>query len=123
MKAVVYARYGVTPALTEVADPACPADGVVIAVGATGVCRSDWHAWQGHDPVPSLPHIAGPDPAGPGAAAGPGGRGGGPVSLARLPGPRPGPVAAAHRRARAGRDGGGRRPRGEPVAARGPGDG
>ena len=20
-------------------------------MGATGVCRSDWHAWQGHDPV------------------------------------------------------------------------
>ena len=43
MKAVVYAGYGATPALTDVPDPACPADGVVIAVGATGVCRSDWH--------------------------------------------------------------------------------
>src|SRR5207237_989836 len=43
--------------------PACPADGVVIAVGATGVCRSDWHAWKGHDPV-VLPHIGGHEFAG-----------------------------------------------------------
>ena len=63
MKAVVYPGYGVTPALTQAADPACPADGVVIAVGATGVCRSDWHAWQGHDPV-VLPHIGGHELAG-----------------------------------------------------------
>ena len=51
MKAVVYSGYGAAPVLTQVADPDCPADGVVIAVGATGVCRSDWHAWKGHDPV------------------------------------------------------------------------
>ena len=70
MKAVVYSAYGVTPELAEVADPACPADGVVIAVGATGVCRSDWHAWQGHDPV-ALPHIGGHEFAGVVAAAGP----------------------------------------------------
>ena len=70
MKAVVYSGYGATPKLTEVADPACPADGVVIAVGATGVCRSEWHAWQGHDPV-MLPHIGGHEFAGVVAAAGP----------------------------------------------------
>jgi alcohol dehydrogenase len=44
VKAVVYSEYGATPMLTEVPTPACPADGVVVAVGATGVCRSDWHA-------------------------------------------------------------------------------
>ena len=70
MRAVVYAGYGAPPELTEVADPACPADGVVIAVGATGVCRSDWHAWQGHDPV-ALPHIGGHEFAGVVAATGP----------------------------------------------------
>jgi D-arabinose 1-dehydrogenase-like Zn-dependent alcohol dehydrogenase len=69
VRAVVYSGYGVTPELTEVADPACPADGVVIAVGATGVCRSDWHAWQGHDPV-ALPHIGGHEFAGVVAASG-----------------------------------------------------
>ncbi len=70
MKAVVYAGYGATPALTEVPDPACPADGVVIAVGATGVCRSDWHAWKGHDPV-TLPHVGGHEFAGVVVTAGP----------------------------------------------------
>ena len=69
MRALVYAGYRAAPQLMEVADPACPADGVVIAVGATGVCRSDWHAWQGHDPV-ALPHIGGHEFAGVIAATG-----------------------------------------------------
>jgi len=51
------------PVLTQVADPVCPDDGAVLAVGATGVCRSDWHAWKGHDLVP-LPHIPGHELAG-----------------------------------------------------------
>ena len=67
---MVYSDYGIAPELTEVAEPACPADGVVIAVGATGVCRSDWHAWKGHDPVP-LPHIGGHEFAGVVVATGP----------------------------------------------------
>ncbi len=71
MRAVVYPGYRVTPELTEVEAPACPAGGVVLDVGATGVCRSDWHAWQGHDPVP-LPHIPGHELAGTVAQAGPG---------------------------------------------------
>jgi D-arabinose 1-dehydrogenase-like Zn-dependent alcohol dehydrogenase len=71
MLAVVYAGYGADPVLTQVADPDCPADGVVVAVGATGVCRSDWHAWKGHDPV-TLPHIGGHEFAGVVVAAGPG---------------------------------------------------
>jgi D-arabinose 1-dehydrogenase-like Zn-dependent alcohol dehydrogenase len=71
VKAVVYSGYGATPVLTEVPTPACPADGVVIMVGATGVCRSDWHAWKGHDPV-ALPHIGGHEFAGVVMTAGPG---------------------------------------------------
>lgn len=63
MKAVVYTAYGVTPVLAEVPEPVCPRDGAVIAVRATGVCRSDWHAWKGHDPV-SLPQIPGHELAG-----------------------------------------------------------
>jgi D-arabinose 1-dehydrogenase-like Zn-dependent alcohol dehydrogenase len=70
VKAVVYSGYGAAPVLAQVADPACPADGVVIAVGATGVCRSDWHAWKGHDPV-TLPHIGGHEFAGVVVTAGP----------------------------------------------------
>jgi D-arabinose 1-dehydrogenase-like Zn-dependent alcohol dehydrogenase len=70
VKAVVYFGYGITPTLTRVADPGCPDDGVVLSVGATGVCRSDWHAWKGHEPV-ALPHIPGHELAGTVAEAGP----------------------------------------------------
>ena len=70
MRAVVYPEYGSTPQVEEVADPACPEDGVVIAVRATGVCRSDWHAWRGHDPV-ALPHVPGHEFAGVVAQVGP----------------------------------------------------
>lgn len=70
MQAVRYAAYGAIPTLVDIAEPECPADGVVIEVRATGVCRSDWHAWQGHDPV-SLPHVPGHELAGVIAAVGP----------------------------------------------------
>lgn len=39
-------------------DPAPAAGGVVLRVLACGVCRSDWHAWTGADPVP-LPFTLG----------------------------------------------------------------
>lgn len=63
MRAVVYDAYAVRPEVREVAEPTCPPDGVVLEVAATGVCRSDWHAWQGHDPVP-LPMVPGHELAG-----------------------------------------------------------
>jgi D-arabinose 1-dehydrogenase-like Zn-dependent alcohol dehydrogenase len=63
VKAVVYDAVGQQPELRDVPAPVCPPDGVVVEVAATGVCRSDWHAWQGHDPVP-LPHIPGHELAG-----------------------------------------------------------
>ena len=63
MKAVRYDAYGAAPALVDVPPPRCPDDGVVVEVRATGVCRSDWHAWQGHDPV-ALPHVPGHELAG-----------------------------------------------------------
>lgn len=63
MQAVRYDAYGDTPTLVDLPAPTCPNDGVVIEVHATGVCRSDWHAWQGHDPVP-LPQVPGHEFAG-----------------------------------------------------------
>jgi alcohol dehydrogenase len=63
MKAVVYDDYGRMPLLADVPEPPCPDNGVVVAVRATGVCRSDGHAWKGHDPV-SLPHVPGHELAG-----------------------------------------------------------
>ncbi|MGZ4499306.1 MAG: zinc-dependent alcohol dehydrogenase family protein [Nocardioidaceae bacterium] len=70
MRAVVYSQYGERPVVSTVPDPACPADGVLVRVAATGVCRSDWHAWRGHDPVP-LPHVPGHELAGVVDAVGP----------------------------------------------------
>ena len=35
-----------------------------LKVEATGVCRSDWHGWMGHDPAISLPHVPGHELAG-----------------------------------------------------------
>jgi alcohol dehydrogenase len=70
VQAVQYHAYGATPVLVDLPAPDCPADGVLIEVRATGVCRSDWHAWQGHDPVP-LPHVPGHELAGVITATGP----------------------------------------------------
>ncbi len=58
MRAVVYDGYGRFPRIREVTDPVAPDGGVVVRVSATGVCRSDWHAWMGHDPV-NLPQVPG----------------------------------------------------------------
>ncbi len=69
MRAVVYDEYGGPLKVRQVTEPACPPDGVVIEVRATGVCRSDWHAWRGHDPV-ALPHVPGHELAGTIAAVG-----------------------------------------------------
>jgi alcohol dehydrogenase len=71
MRAVVVERFGALPRLREVPVPACPADGVVVRVAATGVCRSDWHGWQGHDDGITLPHVPGHELAGTVAAVGP----------------------------------------------------
>ena len=64
MRAVTWSTYGELPAVSELPPPECPPDGVVVRVGATGVCRSDWHAWLGHDPVPFLPWVPGHELAG-----------------------------------------------------------
>ena len=63
MRAISYPDYGATPAMVDLPEPVCPPDGAVVAVRATGVCRSDWHAWRGHDPVP-LPMVPGHEFAG-----------------------------------------------------------
>lgn len=63
MLAVRYTGYGKAPELVEMPSPVCPDDGVVLDVLATGVCRSDWHAWRGREPV-ALPHVPGHELAG-----------------------------------------------------------
>jgi alcohol dehydrogenase len=63
MRAVVYDEIGERPRVSDVPLPQVPSDGALVRVEATGVCRSDWHAWRGHDPVP-LPIIPGHEFAG-----------------------------------------------------------
>jgi alcohol dehydrogenase len=70
MKAMYYDAFGKLPEIRTVADPSPSEDGVVIAVGATGLCRSDWHGWMGHDPDIRLPHVPGHELAGTVAAVG-----------------------------------------------------
>jgi len=64
MRAVVFERFGELPQVREVPDPVCPPDGAVVRVAATGLCRSDWHGWMGHDPDITLPHVPGHEFAG-----------------------------------------------------------
>ncbi|WP_158059111.1 zinc-dependent alcohol dehydrogenase family protein [Halorussus halophilus] len=68
MKAAVLREYGEPLEIEEVPDPAPDPHGVVIETEACGICRSDWHAWQGHgewadDRVPKG-QILGHEPAG-----------------------------------------------------------
>ena len=71
MRAVIYRAFGERPQLEVVPDPVPAPHGVVLRVGASGVCRSDWHGWMGHDPDVRLPHVPGHELAGEVVAAGP----------------------------------------------------
>ena len=72
MRAIVVERFGVLPTVQDVAEPEVAAGGVVLKVEATGLCRSDWHGWQGHDSDIVLPHVPGHEVAGTIAAVGDG---------------------------------------------------
>ena len=68
MRAVVLEAHGEPLAVREVSEPSAPSDGVVVETETCGVCRSDWHAWQGHgewvdDRVPAG-QVLGHEPAG-----------------------------------------------------------
>lgn len=64
MKAAIYTEFGKPLSIESVSMPTADNDGVVIKVGATGLCRSDWHGWMGHDPEIQLPHVPGHELAG-----------------------------------------------------------
>jgi D-arabinose 1-dehydrogenase-like Zn-dependent alcohol dehydrogenase len=71
VRAVVYDAFGELPRVATVADPAPAAHGAVIRVEATGLCRSHWHGWMGHDPdIRRFPHVPGHELAGVVAAVG-----------------------------------------------------
>ncbi|HTN96864.1 MAG TPA: alcohol dehydrogenase catalytic domain-containing protein, partial [Nordella sp.] len=70
MKAVYYEAFGQPPVIADVADPTSGPQGVVVKVEASGLCRSDWHGWMGHDRDIVLPHVPGHELAGVIAAVG-----------------------------------------------------
>lgn len=71
MKAMLYERFGQSPEVIDVPDPSPPTAGVVLSITATGLCRSDWHGWKGHDSDINLPHVPGHEFAGLVEAVGP----------------------------------------------------
>ncbi len=64
MNAVMYTAFKERPQLVSLPDPSPEPHGVVLEVEATGVCRSDWHGWVGHDADIRLPHVPGHELAG-----------------------------------------------------------
>ncbi|MGX5359249.1 zinc-dependent alcohol dehydrogenase family protein [Kocuria sp. KH4] len=71
MRAVVIDAVRARPEVRDVPEPSAPPHGVVVRVRATGLCRSDWHAWAGHDDI-TWPHVPGHELAGVVAAVGEG---------------------------------------------------
>ncbi|MFB6118066.1 zinc-binding dehydrogenase [Halosegnis sp.] len=75
MRAAVLREYGEPLDVTDRPTPEPAADGAIVTVDACGICRSDWHAWQGHgewaDDQAPLDYVLGHEPAGRVAAVGP----------------------------------------------------
>ncbi|WP_323676230.1 alcohol dehydrogenase catalytic domain-containing protein [Halorubellus sp. PRR65] len=68
MRAAVLEAYGEPLRIDSIPRPEADPHGVVVDVEACGVCRSDWHSWQGHgewadDQVP-IGQVLGHEPAG-----------------------------------------------------------
>ncbi len=71
MRAAQYDAYRAPLTVVRRVDPEPGPDGAVVRVRASGVCRSDWHAWMGHDPSVVPPHVPGHEFAGEVVAVGP----------------------------------------------------
>jgi alcohol dehydrogenase len=64
MKAAYYESFAGPITIADLPDPTPRSGGVVLKVLASGLCRSDWHGWMGHDPDIVLPHVPGHELAG-----------------------------------------------------------
>ncbi|MBE9489773.1 MAG: zinc-dependent alcohol dehydrogenase family protein [Bacteroidetes bacterium] len=64
MRAAVFETFQGEITIQNIKDPTPKSDGVIVKVNATGLCRSDWHGWMGHDTDIELPHIPGHELAG-----------------------------------------------------------
>src|SRR3954452_15197946 len=72
MRALYFEAFGGPLTVRDLPAPDPAPDGVVVEVAASGICRSDWHGWQGHDPSVILPPGPGHELAGTVAAFGAG---------------------------------------------------
>lgn len=73
MRALTYAAFGGPLTVSDLADPTAPPGGAVVRVRSSGLCRSDWHAWMGHDTdIEDFPHVPGHEFAGTVVAVGDG---------------------------------------------------
>jgi D-arabinose 1-dehydrogenase-like Zn-dependent alcohol dehydrogenase len=68
MKAMVLEEIGKPMVVKDWPEPKCPPDGAIVRVEGSGICRSDWHLWQGDwgwiGFKPRLPTILGHEFAG-----------------------------------------------------------
>jgi alcohol dehydrogenase len=64
MRVAIYETFQGPINIQNVEDPTPEKHGVIISVKATGLCRSDWHGWMGHDTDIELPHVPGHEFAG-----------------------------------------------------------
>lgn len=70
MRAAIYSEFQGPIEVTSVDDPVPSRTGVVLKLGACGICRSDWHGWMGNDADIKLPNVPGHELAGEIAAVG-----------------------------------------------------
>ncbi|NBU93377.1 MAG: alcohol dehydrogenase, partial [Actinobacteria bacterium] len=64
MRAIYFSKFQGPLSIVDIQAPTPSESGVVIKVEATGLCRSDWHGWMGHDTDIQLPHVPGHEFAG-----------------------------------------------------------
>jgi alcohol dehydrogenase len=64
MRAVFFEKFQGPVVVRDVPKPKASEGSVVVKVEATGLCRSDWHGWMGHDSDIQLPHVPGHEMAG-----------------------------------------------------------
>jgi len=70
MRATIFRSFQGPIAIEDVPEPVPNQHAAVIEVRACGICRSDWHAWMGHDTDVALPHVPGHELSGVIAALG-----------------------------------------------------
>ena len=59
MRAIYFEEFNGPLSIKELPAPQVKPSGAVIKVAATGMCRSDWHGYVGHDRDIKLPHVPG----------------------------------------------------------------